>query len=123
MVNIRGDLKYCFSVQARKYLPFGFGPGKTVILEAGEIDDDEEDYGDYQVSRGLEVISISNILFQLLRQTASESPHEHWLGDNKTELQEYRKLPNDMPLQCNINIISARLLCIFLYLTLYCLCM
>ena len=37
-------------IKARKYLPFGFGPGdKTVILECGEIDDDEEDYGDYQV--------------------------------------------------------------------------
>jgi hypothetical protein len=37
-------------VRAQKYLPFGYGPGKTVILEAAEIDDDEEDYGDYQVT-------------------------------------------------------------------------
>ena len=41
------------SRKARKYLPFGFGPGnKTEILECGEIDDDEEDYGDYQVISG-----------------------------------------------------------------------
>jgi hypothetical protein len=38
-------------VRAQKYLPFGYGPGKTVILEAAEIDDDEEDYGDYQLLR------------------------------------------------------------------------
>ena len=37
--------------QARKFLPYGFGPGaKTVILDVGSVDDDEEDYGDYQVS-------------------------------------------------------------------------
>ena len=37
-------------LQAKKFLPYGFGPGsQTVILEAGSVDDDEEDYGDYQV--------------------------------------------------------------------------
>jgi len=40
-------------LQANKYLPYGFGPGnKTVILAAASIDDDEEDYGDYQVWGG-----------------------------------------------------------------------
>ena len=36
--------------QAQKYLPYGFGPGRMVIEDAAEYDDDEEDYGDYQVS-------------------------------------------------------------------------
>ena len=37
-------------LQARKFLPYGFGPGsKTVIEDAASFDDDEEDYGDYQV--------------------------------------------------------------------------
>ena len=37
-------------IQARKFLPYGFGPGsKTVIEDAASFDDDEEDYGDYQV--------------------------------------------------------------------------
>ena len=36
--------------QARKFLPYGFGPGsKTVIEDAASFDDDEEDYGEYQV--------------------------------------------------------------------------
>ena len=44
------DEKLIFLSQARKFLPYGFGPGsRTVIEEAGDIDDDEEDYGDYQV--------------------------------------------------------------------------
>jgi len=31
-------------------LPYGFGPGsRTIIEDAGDIDDDEEDYGEYQV--------------------------------------------------------------------------
>ena len=38
-------------VQARKFLPYGFGPGgKTVIEDAASFNDDEEDYGDFQVS-------------------------------------------------------------------------
>ncbi len=38
-------------LQANKFLPYGFGPGrKTVIEDAASFDDDEEDYGDYQVS-------------------------------------------------------------------------
>lgn len=37
-------------------MPYGFGPGtNTVILEASEIDDDEEDYGDYQVIHVLHI--------------------------------------------------------------------
>ncbi len=38
-------------MQSHKYLPFGYGPGKTTVIEeAASFDDDEEDYGDYQVS-------------------------------------------------------------------------
>ena len=39
-----------FPFQARKFLPYGFGPGsRTVIEDAASFDDDEEDYGEYQV--------------------------------------------------------------------------
>ena len=39
-----------WTLQARKFLPYGFGPGgKTIIEDAASFDDDEEDYGDYQV--------------------------------------------------------------------------
>jgi hypothetical protein len=41
-----------FAARARKFLPYGFGPGaQTVILDVGSVDDDEEDYGDYQLLR------------------------------------------------------------------------
>lgn len=67
--------------RARKFLPYGFGPGnKTIILECGEIDDDEEDYGDYQ----------------LLRHTEMESDYNrHDVFEEKTELQEYRTLEKE----------------------------
>ena len=36
---------------ANKFLPFGFGPDKrTIIEDAASFDEDEEEYGDYQVS-------------------------------------------------------------------------
>ncbi len=39
-----------FKLKARKFLPYGFGPGdRTVIEDAASFDDDEEDYGEYQV--------------------------------------------------------------------------
>lgn len=45
------ESSYFSVVQARKFLPYGYGPGKnTVIEDAASLDDDEEDYGDYQVS-------------------------------------------------------------------------
>ncbi|KAI1325114.1 ADP-ribosylation [Xylariaceae sp. FL0255] len=40
--------------RASKYFPYGFGPatgGRFVIEEVGEIDDDEEEYGEYQRAR------------------------------------------------------------------------
>ena len=53
--GVRADcvttLAACDVLQARKFLPYGYGPGKkTVIKDAASFDDDEEDYGDYQVS-------------------------------------------------------------------------
>ena len=44
-------------MQAKKFLPYGYGPGKaTVIEDAASFDDDEEDYGDYQVSESSGII-------------------------------------------------------------------
>ncbi|KAJ7583193.1 hypothetical protein C8J56DRAFT_893928 [Mycena floridula] len=40
--------------QAKKYFAYGFGPisGRNIVIEEiGEIDDDEEDYGEYQADR------------------------------------------------------------------------
>ncbi|XP_065906292.1 uncharacterized protein [Dysidea avara] len=38
--------------RANKFLPYGFGPGsRTIIEDVGDIDDDEEDYGEYQMLR------------------------------------------------------------------------
>jgi hypothetical protein len=40
--------------RATKYFPYGFGPAtgkKFVVLEVGEVDEDEEEYGDYQKYR------------------------------------------------------------------------
>lgn len=40
--------------QASKFFAYGFGPvsGKNIVIEeVGEVDDDEEDYGEYQAQR------------------------------------------------------------------------
>ncbi|KAF2267208.1 hypothetical protein CC78DRAFT_593728 [Lojkania enalia] len=40
--------------KARKFFAYGFGPigGRNIVIEdIAEVDDDEEDYGDYQVNR------------------------------------------------------------------------
>lgn len=41
--------------RASKWFPYGYGPatnGRFVVEEVGEVDDDEEEYGDYQELRG-----------------------------------------------------------------------
>ncbi|KAK7992215.1 hypothetical protein PG996_012772 [Apiospora saccharicola] len=47
--------KQAIMARASKWFPYGYGPatnGKFVVEEVGEVDDDEEDYGDYQALRG-----------------------------------------------------------------------
>jgi hypothetical protein len=39
---------------ARKHFPFGYGPAqdaKFVVEEIGEVDEDDEEWGDYQIER------------------------------------------------------------------------
>ncbi|KAK8044908.1 hypothetical protein PG993_004932 [Apiospora rasikravindrae] len=47
--------KQAIMARASKWFPYGYGPatnGKFVVEEVGEVDDDEEEYGDYQALRG-----------------------------------------------------------------------
>ncbi|KAK6855420.1 hypothetical protein PG990_008284 [Apiospora arundinis] len=47
--------KQAIMARAAKWFPYGYGPatnGKFVVEEVGEVDDDEEEYGDYQALRG-----------------------------------------------------------------------
>jgi hypothetical protein len=48
------EIKQARNAGAAKWFPYGFGPAKgtaCVIEEIGEVDDDEEDYGEYQGQR------------------------------------------------------------------------
>lgn len=50
----KARLKQERMAQASKFFAYGFGPvsGKNIVIEeVGEVDDDEEDYGEYQVQR------------------------------------------------------------------------
>jgi len=50
----RARLKQERMAQASKFFAYGFGPvsGKNIVIEeVGEVDDDEEDYGEYQAQR------------------------------------------------------------------------
>ena len=61
-----------FPMQAHKFLPYGFGPGKMVILDAAEFDDDEEEYGDYQVREKLCLHRSFPCLLKLFLRPAKE---------------------------------------------------
>ncbi|KAF2230984.1 hypothetical protein EV356DRAFT_507945 [Viridothelium virens] len=59
----RQRLKEAKKAAAAKWFPYGFGPAtgsKFIIEEIGEIDDDEESYGDYQEERqdGVQKVNI-----------------------------------------------------------------
>ncbi|KAI1379283.1 ADP-ribosylation [Hypoxylon crocopeplum] len=52
--------------RASKYFPYGYGPatgGKFVVEEIGEVDEDDEEYGDYQALRGEELKDKTNLNF------------------------------------------------------------
>ncbi|KAK8069314.1 hypothetical protein PG994_005930 [Apiospora phragmitis] len=47
--------KQAIMARASKWFPYGYGPansGSFVVEEVGEVDDDDEEYGDYQALRG-----------------------------------------------------------------------
>jgi hypothetical protein len=59
----RERAKAAVRAKAAKYFPYGYGPasgGRFVVEEVGEIDDDEEEYGDYQAMRGQELAEEEN---------------------------------------------------------------
>ncbi|KAI0848286.1 hypothetical protein F5Y00DRAFT_270249 [Daldinia vernicosa] len=52
--------------RAAKWFPYGYGPStgsKFVVEEVGEVDEDEEEYGDYQALRGEEIKDKTNLNF------------------------------------------------------------
>ncbi|KAI8963799.1 hypothetical protein F5Y11DRAFT_130180 [Daldinia sp. FL1419] len=52
--------------RATKWFPYGYGPStgsKFVVEEVGEVDEDEEEYGDYQALRGEEIKDKTNLNF------------------------------------------------------------
>lgn len=52
--------------RASKWFPYGYGPatgGKFVVEEIGEVDEDEEEYGDYQQLRGDEIKDNASLNF------------------------------------------------------------
>ncbi|XXG98572.1 hypothetical protein Hte_004897 [Hypoxylon texense] len=52
--------------RASKYFPYGYGPatgGRFVVEEVGEVDEDEEEYGEYQALRVEEVKDKTNLDF------------------------------------------------------------
>ncbi|KAI0152354.1 hypothetical protein F4776DRAFT_601240 [Hypoxylon sp. NC0597] len=69
--NIRwpGDFKReraAALARAAKWFPYGYGPStgsKFVVEEIGEVDEDEEDYGDYQELRGEDIKDKTNLDF------------------------------------------------------------
>ncbi|KAI4870019.1 ADP-ribosylation [Hypoxylon rubiginosum] len=52
--------------RASKYFPYGYGPatrGRFVVEEVGEVDEDDEEYGEYQAFRGEEIKDKTNLDF------------------------------------------------------------
>ncbi|KAI1409432.1 hypothetical protein F5Y13DRAFT_170412 [Hypoxylon sp. FL1857] len=52
--------------RAAKWFPYGYGPStgsKFVVEEIGEVDEDEEEYGDYQELRGEDIKDKTNLDF------------------------------------------------------------
>ncbi|KAK9772904.1 hypothetical protein AB5N19_02794 [Seiridium cardinale] len=61
--------------RAAKYFPYGYGPatgGRFVVEEVGQIDEDDEEYGEYQAFRGEEVKDKSNADFWSWIKAAEE---------------------------------------------------
>ncbi|KAI0129470.1 hypothetical protein BJ170DRAFT_616399 [Xylariales sp. AK1849] len=61
--------------RASKYFPYGYGPatgGRFVVEEVGEIDEDDEEYGDYQAFRGVEIKDSTNSDFWSWVKAADE---------------------------------------------------
>ena len=55
--------KAAVHARAAKYFPHGYGPatgGRFVVEEIGEVDEDEEDYGDFQASRADEAAELKS---------------------------------------------------------------
>ncbi|KAI1768792.1 ADP-ribosylation [Hypoxylon sp. FL1150] len=68
-VRFPGDVqreKAAALARAAKYFPYGFGPatgGRFVVEEIGEVDEDEEEYGEYQALRGEDIKDKTNLDF------------------------------------------------------------
>ncbi|KAI6091326.1 ADP-ribosylation [Hypoxylon rubiginosum] len=77
--------------RAAKYFPYGFGPatgGRFVVEEIGEVDEDEEEYGEYQTLRGEEIKDKTNLDFWSWVKVGEEMDAAAGSGEN---LDEYSK--------------------------------
>ncbi|KAI1842003.1 hypothetical protein JX266_011758 [Neoarthrinium moseri] len=80
--------KQAMHARAAKWFPYGYGPatgGRFVVEEVGEVDEDDEEYGDYQALRGEEVKDKSSLDFWTWVKAAEEEDADHGLT-----VDEYR---------------------------------
>ncbi|KAI2607296.1 ADP-ribosylation [Hypoxylon fragiforme] len=98
--------------RAAKYFPYGYGPatgGRFVVEEIGEVDEDDEEYGDYQALRGEEIKDKSNLDFWSWVKVAEEMdaagadgelpPDEYtiqkmWYGPKMAQTEEWNRIPD-----------------------------
>jgi hypothetical protein len=83
-------LKEELIAKAAKYFPYGYGPAtgtSFVVEEVGEVDDDEEEYGDYQKARLDGVDGEGNTFWELglgdLRKDERDEYTDALLGKRK----------------------------------------
>ena len=71
--------------RASKFFAYGFGPvsgNKIVIEEIGEIDDDEEEYGDYQENRLKGELATTNI-WNGLSSNVVQDPYDNEFANER----------------------------------------
>ncbi|OTB19909.1 hypothetical protein K445DRAFT_7925 [Daldinia sp. EC12] len=102
-----GDIqreKAAVFARAAKWFPYGYGPStgsKFVVEEVGEVDEDEEEYGDYQALRGEEIKDKTNLNFWSWVKLGEEMDAEEMGADvdeYTRDLQWYSsKMSEEMP--------------------------
>ncbi|KAI1806136.1 hypothetical protein F4811DRAFT_560608 [Daldinia bambusicola] len=96
--------------RAAKWFPYGYGPStgsKFVVEEVGEVDEDEEGYGDYQALRGEELKDKTNLNFWSWVKVGEEmdaaerggdaneyTRERRWYGSKTSEMPAWDEIPN-----------------------------
>ncbi|KAI1386343.1 ADP-ribosylation [Hypoxylon trugodes] len=96
------DVRWPYQIQAQKaaafasaakWFPYGYGPStgsKFVVEEVGEVDEDEEEYGDYQALRGEEIKELTNYDFWSWVKVGVEMDMAAVGGDSANEYARQR---------------------------------